>query len=86
MKKQAQANEEDMRNELNEMEKQLHRAILQSEQLEKRLFSMVDEKSALVEKITAESAQKSHVIFPLLNSNILAIIMVKCILLNSVLK
>ena len=86
MKKQAQANEEDMRNELNEMEKQLHRAILQSEQLEKRLFSMVDEKSALVEKITAESAQKSHVIFPLLNSNILAIIMVKCLLINSVLK
>ena len=75
--KTSSGNEEDMRNELNEMEKQLHRAILQSEQLEKRLFSMVDEKSALVEKITAESAQKSHVIFYLLNSNILAINMVK---------
>ena len=61
MKKAALENEEEMKNELNEMEKQLHRAILQSEQLEKRLFSMVDEKSILLEKVSNDAAQKAKV-------------------------
>ena len=51
--------EAEMKHELDEMEKQLHRAILQSEELEEKLVQSVEEKSALLEAAQKETRDKS---------------------------
>jgi len=52
-------NEEEMKMELNEMEKQLHKAICQSVELEKKLTEILAEKTTLLEKVSIDAESKS---------------------------
>ena len=59
LKSMSRQTEDEMKNELNEMEKQLHKAILQSEELERKLSALLNEKILLLSQVTSDASKKS---------------------------